>query len=379
MQDGLLERSEDQMTNRWRMAGLVLAVAAAPSLAGCGSGDVVARAAAEDTSGTTATMRVVNVEVVKVGPEVFVDAVSVTGTVEADRDIVVASEEGGVIREVAVAKGRRVAAGQPIAMIDDRLLRAQYDQMQAEARLAEETWQRQRRLWEEDSIGSELSYLQAKYRAETSAASARAAETRLERTTVRAPIAGVLDDRFVEVGSTVAVGSPVARIIDADPLKVVAGVPERYAGQVRTGSAAMVSFESGAEVEGRVSFVGTAVDGQNRTFEVEVEVPNRSGDLKPGMVANLLVQRGDRMDAILVPRDAVLRGEAGYIVYVVEQSEGSMPVAVARIVRTGSGAAGRVVIEEGLNEGDRVIITGQQQVAAGDRVRITNAVEGGAS
>ena len=367
------------MMNRSQASVLSLVIVSAAALAGCGSGDVVARAAAEDTSGTAPVVRVVNVEVAAVAMESFVDAVSLTGTAEADRDVVVSSEESGVIREVFVAKGRRVTAGQAIAKIDDQLLRAQYDQMQAESRLAEETWQRQRKLWEEDSIGSEIAYLQAKYRAETSAASARAAAARLERTTVRAPIAGVLDDRMVEVGSTVTVGSPVARIIDADPLEVRAGVPERYSGQIRTGSTAMVSFESGAELEARVTFVGTAVNEDNRTFDVELAVPNPRGDLKPGMVATVRLRRGDAMDRILVPRDAVLRAESGYIVYVVESSSGSDPVAVARAVRTGSGAAGRVVIEEGLAAGDRVIVVGQQQVAAGDRVRVTNEAEGGGS
>lgn len=363
------------MMNRSHVKWVVFAAVVVPALAGCSSGDVVARAAAEDTSGAVAPTRVVNVEVLSVGTESFVDAVSLTGVVEADHDIVVSSEEGGVIRELPVSKGSRVSAGQAIAKIDDRLLRAQFDQMTAEARLAEETWKRQRKLWEQDSIGSELAYLQAKYRAETAAANARAAETRLDRTTVRAPIAGVLDDRLVEVGMTVSPGSPIARVIDADPLKVTAGVPERYAGQVRTGSTADVSFDSGVRTEGRVAFVGTAVNVDNRTFSVEVEVSNRDGALKPGMVANVRVQRGQQQDAILVPRDAVLRGEAGYIVYVVEGADGAA-VARARVVRTGPGGAGRVVIEEGLSPGDRVIVVGQQQVAAGDHVRVTRGGEG---
>jgi membrane fusion protein (multidrug efflux system) len=319
---------------------------------------------------------VVNVEVVEATIEAFTDEVTLTGNVEAERDVIVSAEEGGVVREILVPKGRWVSAGDSLVRIDARLLQAQYDQMRAEAQLAEETWLRQKRLWEEDSIGSEMSYLQAKYRAETAEANARQAQTRLDRATITAPIDGVLDDRMVEVGSTVAVGSPVVRIIDADPLKVMAGVPERYAGEVRTGTMAELMFESGQRATGRITFVGTAVNEQNRTFEVEIRVPNPGATLKPGMVATVRLERGAESRAILVPRDAVLRGATGYIVYVVTERDGAS-VAESRLVVTGPGAAGRVVVREGVQPGEKVIVVGQQQVAAGDRVQITNEVGAG--
>lgn len=356
-------------------SGIVVLSLATLTAAACTSGEAAARDSAADTGAAEAPSRVVNVEVVEAVAEPFTDEVVLTGNVEAERDVVVSAEEGGVVREVVVPKGRRVAEGDALIRIDNRLLQAQYDQAQAEARLAEETWQRQRKLWEEDSIGSELSYLQAKYRAETAAATARVAQTRLDRATVRAPIGGILDDRMVEVGSTVATGSPVVRIIDADPLKVTAGVPERYAGQILGGSAAALTFESGDDAAGRITFVGTSVDEQNRTFDVEVRVPNPGARLKPGMVATVRLQRGGERNAILIPRDAVLRGADGYIVYVVTTHDG-VAVAEARQVRTGPGAAGRVVVEDGIVEGEQVIVVGQQQVAAGDRVLVTSQGSG---
>lgn len=363
------------MRNTVRSGMQVLALGTLVFGAACSSGQAAAGDAASDTSQAGPATRVVNVEVVMTSLERFTDEVTLTGNVEADRDVIVAAEEGGVVREIMVPKGRRVAEGDSLIRIDARVLQAQYDQMRAEAQLAEETWRRQRKLWEEDSIGSELSYLQAKYRAETAAANARLALTRLERTVIRAPIGGVVDDRMVEIGSTVAVGSPVVRIIDADPLKITAGAPERYAGEVRTGTVADLMFESGERATGRTTFVATAVNEQNRTFEVEIEVPNPGARLKPGMVATVRLSRGSQREAVLVPRDAVLRGADGYIVYVVADRNGVM-TAESRSVRTGSGAAGRVVIEEGIEPGEMVIVVGQQQVAAGDRVQITNQVEG---
>jgi membrane fusion protein, multidrug efflux system len=132
-----------------------------------------------------------------------------------------------------------VRAGQPIARIDDRVLRAQHDQAVSEAALALETYERQRRLWEEDGIGSEMNYLRAKYGAETADGERTDAGARVWTAPSSARRSTACSrQRLVEVGSMVAPGTPVARIIDIDTLKVTGGVPERYAAEIRTGAAA---------------------------------------------------------------------------------------------------------------------------------------------
>jgi membrane fusion protein, multidrug efflux system len=350
------------MGRQWPALALVLVVTS------CG-GSVGGDQALPDSS--AGAVRVVNVEVMDITAETFADRIGITGTIEAERDITVAAEESGVIREVFAERGRLLRTGQPIARIDDRVLRAQYDQAVAEAALARETYDRQRRLWEEEQIGSEMAYLRARYGAETAAANARVLAARLERTVVRAPIQGVLEARMVEVGSMVGPGTAVARIIDIDTLKVSGGVPERYAGEIATGATASVTFDNlgGREFTGRTRFVGSAVNEQNRTFAVEVSVPNTGGMLKPGMVARVRLARGTAREALMVPREAVLRTESGYIVFVAREQAGRL-VAESTPVITGPGAGNRVVIESGLQAGDRLIVVGQHQVANGDVVRV---------
>lgn len=329
-------------------------------------------AAAGDTSAAVSpSTRIVNVEVSQVTARPFSESVALTGVVQATRDITVAAEESGVIREVFAPKGARVKAGQPIAKIDDTVLRAQYDQARSEAELARETYERQRRLWEEEKIGTEINYLRAKYGAQTADASARVLGARLERTVVRAPIRGVLDDRMIEVGSSVAPGTPVARIVDADPAKVTAGVPERYAADIEPGAPvrAQIEHAGAGAFEGRTSFVATALDVRTRTFPVEFSIPNPNGVLKPGMVAQIELQRGRVADALLIPREAVQRASTGYTVYVVT-GQGDDLRAEIRPVQLGAGAGNEVEVVSGLVEGDRVIVVGQQQVANGDAVRI---------
>lgn len=351
----------------WSVAPAAVLVTA---LAGCGGGAQAGEASAAAQPGAEVGRRI-TVEVEALAPTPFTDYVRLTGTVEADRDVTIAAEESGVIRELYVEKGARVAAGQPIAKIDDRVLAPQAEQAAAEAALAKETWERQRRLWEEERIGTEIAYLRARYAAETADANARALAARLERTTIRAPVSGILDARFVEIGSMVAPGTPVARVVDSDPVKVVGGVPERFAGDVRRGSAVRITFDvlPGREFEGRIAFVGTAVDAQSRTFPIEVEIPNPGGDIKPGMVANISATRRAFDSVIAVPREAVVRTESGYIAYVAVE-QGGRTIAEARPLQLGPAQMNRIVVESGLQAGDRLIVVGQQQVAAGDLLEV---------
>jgi membrane fusion protein, multidrug efflux system len=351
-------------TARVPLALLALAL----PLAGCAADE----ASASDADGARPA-RVISVEVEEVRPAAFTEFVRVVGSVQANRDVLVAAEEGGVIRELLVEKGAYVRAGQPIARVDDAVLRAQVDQAVASARLASETWERQRRLWEEERVGTEMGYLQAMYGARTAEAGARVLRERLARTVVRAPIAGVLEDRMVEVGSMVVPGAPIARIVDASTVKVLGGVPERHAGDVSRGAEMRVVFDAmaGADHAGRVQFVGATLNESNRTFPIEVAVPNPRGVIRPGMVAHLEVARGTVREALLVPQNALLRRENGYVVYVAVARDGEQ-LAELRDVVPGAFHGDRIVVEEGLRGGERIVTVGQQQVSSGDRLRIVN-------
>jgi membrane fusion protein (multidrug efflux system) len=351
-----------------RIAGATAVAWMGLTLAGCGQADGM-----QVQESPEETVRTVNVEVVEVQPQDFTNFIQLVGTVEAERDVTVAAEESGVVESLATDKGAKVSAGQTLVQLDGAVLQAQLDQAESQAALAAETWQRQKQLWEDDSVGTEIQYLQAKYNAETAAAQARVLRERMARTAVRAPIAGILDARLVEVGSMVAAGSPVGRVLDVDTVKVTAGVPERYASEVQPGAGVLVNVDAlqGREYRGRVDFVGAAVDRDDRTFEVEIVVPNPGLGIKPGMVANVQIARRTIQDALAVPRHAVLRQESGYVVFVARQTDGGWQ-AESRAVTLGASRDNYVVVTDGLEAGERVVTVGQQQVAEGDMLRVTN-------
>ena len=170
----------------------------------------------------------------------------------------------------------------------------------------------------------------------------------------------------------VGVGTPVARIVASDPLKITAGVPERYALDVRTGTEATVTFDVLPEelFQGQISYVGSVVDPGNRTFPVELRLPNPGGRIKPEMVANVELVRRTLAEAMVIPQEALMRVEEGYIVFVVE-NDGGVALARSRSVELGPAQQNEVVVLSGIEPGDRLIIAGHRFVAPGQKVHIS--------
>jgi RND family efflux transporter MFP subunit len=358
----MIKRRRDTL----KAAAVTTLVAAAACNGAAEAGDTLGSGAPEQSF-----ERVINVGVQTLELSSFVEEISLTGTVEAARDVTVSAEESGVVRELLAGRGARVGAGQAIARVDDAVLRPQVERARAEAVLAQEQWERRRRLFEEDQVGSELAYLEARLLAEQARAQLAVLEERLARTIIRAPFAGVVEERFVEVGTMVAPGAPVARVLQLDPVKITAGVPERYAADVRGGASVRVSFDvlPGESFEGAVGFVGSAVNPRNRTFPVELTIRNPGGAIKPEMVANVSLVRRVVEGALVVPQEAIVRVSDGHAVFVVRQ-QGDTEVAEARSVTLGASQRNLVAIASGLDVGDRIIVVGQQQVAHGDQVRV---------
>ena len=353
---------------------LILAVTAGGAV-GCGGAQGEPSAAAGDTG--EGYRRVVNVEVERVVARNFTNTIRLTGVALAMRDVMVSAEEAGVVRRVLLDKGSPVRAGNAILRLDDAILKAQVQTAAAQAEYDEEVWERRKKLYEEDGVGSELAYHQAQHAAEQSRGNLDALQIRLARTTVRAPIRGILNDRFVEVGTMVSPGTVVARVIQADTIRIMSGVPERYALHVSVGADAAVSFDvlPGDVFGGAMTYVGVAVDPDARTFPVELTLPNPGGQIKPGMVAEMSVTQGELADAIVVPRQALVSMEDGQVVFVVEEAGGET-VAAARRVEVAASQGNDVVIESGLVSGDRLVVVGQQGLTDGDRVRVVAGEDG---
>ena len=216
----------------------------------------------------------------------------------------------------------------------------------------------------------------AQAQAAAASAGVASAQSQLANTRVVAPFAGVVEARLQEPGELASPGQPVVRLVGAGSVKVSAGVPERYAGEIEQGTQVRVTPNAYA-VEprgGRVAFVGLAIDDQSRTFPIEVGVENADRSLKPSMVVRLDVTRSILENVIVVPTEAVVRDERGTSVFVVAQ-DSSGSVARRRPVELGPDAGDTIVLRSGVRAGERIIVSGAGELADGDRVRVTSTRE----
>ena len=353
-------------------------------LPGCAGSDN-AEAPPEAEVAPEQTRRTVRVETIVVEPTEFVDVVEITGAVETPEDATLSAQTAGTVRALAPL-GESVVKGQTVARLDASLARAAVEQAralvemaEAQYAFAEDTYRRQEPLYR-DSIISALEFEnirtqknQALAQLNQARAALAQAEEQLGYTRITAPFSGTVEAHLVEVGEQVMPGTPVARVVDARTVKVAAGVPERYALDIRKGAPVEVGFNAYGipRRQAAVTFVGNVINPSNRTFPIEIVLDNGEGVLKPEMIAKVFVTRARLEDQLVVPQTAVLLDENGTTLFVVERTpEG--PIARRRTVELGPSYGKRTVITEGLNPGDEVIVVGQSKVTDGDIVEIVS-------
>ena len=348
------------------LALLFVAAATAGSLTACNDGQ-----ASDDASSTERSQPMTQVETLVMEPTSFTDVIQVTGTVEALDDATLSAQTDGPVTMLQDL-GVRVNAGEPVATVDAEEAEAAVEQARARFELTQDRFERQEPLYR-DSIISALEFEQVRSDRNQARAALQQAETRLSNTIVDAPFAGTVEERFVEVGEQVAPGTRLARLVNTRRVKVTAGVPERYANDIRDGTPVQLDFTRyGAGVRtAEVTFVGNTIDPESRTFTVEVTLSNEDRTLKPAMSTNLRVTRAVLDSTLVLPRTAVLRDETGTHVYVVDRSD-TTAVARDRPVELGPETGGRLVVENGLAPGDEVIIVGQNNVSPGAPIDVTD-------
>ncbi len=301
------------------------------------------------------------------------------GSVQSATSAVVAAEVAGLVAEVPGREGSRVARGQPLARLrdDDLALRLRYAEAQlkeAEARrvLAERNLERSRDLLDDEVVSRQQhdaasAELQA-WQGRVEALMAEIARYRLDldRCTIKAPFTGVVVAERTEIGEWVDAGGPVAEMLSLDNLEIRVDVPERYIDSVRAGQGATVRIESlgGGSIAGRIVAVVPRADPQARTFPVKVRIPNPEGRISEGMLAEVSIPAGEAYRATVVPKDGVVTNGPARFVYVLN-GDGSVE---QKSVRTGAGVGSWIVVEEGVQAGQKIVTRGNERLFPGQKV-----------
>jgi len=319
-------------------------------------------------------VKTVNVETTTLQPTDFASYLRLVGTVEAANDVRLSAEANGQILRYAVKEGSTVKQGELIAKIDDSQLKKNQARLEAQTKQAKEMYQRQKRLWEQDSIGSEIDYLNAKYQYQQSKAALEAINVQISKTNVRAPFNATVEDIIADAGETVNPGVPIVRLIASNYIKVTAGVPARYADVVSVGDSAQIWFDtqSSDTLHGSIMFVGNAIDQQARTFRIEIAMPNHDRQYKIGMIANLKLRTIRRPQSMVISKEFIYKDNDQYVVYVVGKDSEGHPVAKQQTIKLGPSYANNVVVAEGLQPTDRMITVGSSYLNDGTRIQIVD-------
>ena len=291
-----------------------------------------------------------------------------TAPIEAFAEADVIAKVDGEIRELLVEEGDEVTKGQALARLDGERLRLELNESEAKLRKLQRDYERNVDLKTKGLI-SEGDFEKIKFEMEALEAAFNLASLELDYTQIRAPIAGVIAERYVKLGNTISEGEPLFRVTSLDPLVAYLHVPEREYRHIDAGQPVGIEIDAvpGDPVIASVSRVSPIVDPHTGTFKITVEIVDLERRIKPGMFGRISVVYDVHENAIQVPRSAIVEDGGQTSIFIVEGG-----LAVRRPVTLGYGNRGMVEVLGGLVDGEQVVTVGQVSLKQDSRVTIIN-------
>ena len=363
-------------------------------LAGCGSDDLAAKkdklaelteqseelkaqmdelaseiASIEGKEGAN-TVNAILVNAAPIQPASFVHSIEVRGNVASRTNVFLSAETGGRIEEVRVDEGNVVKKGQVLVVLDNDIIRNNIAEVKTALELATAVFERQSNLWEK-KIGTEIQYLEAKNRKESLERQLATLQSQLDKTVIRAPFAGTIDDVAARVGEMAQPGMPLIRVVNPDKMYLEADVSERFIGDFKKGDEVTVSFPIQKKtLKSEIMSVSEVINLENRTFKIEVKMPKVDFVVKPNQVAVLELVDYERENTIVVPTEVILSDGDGKFLYVVSDKDQKTVAEKARI-EVGMTQDGVTEVLEGLKTGDQIVLQGYRDLTEGTVIRLT--------
>jgi len=302
--------------------------------------------------------------------------IELQGNVKTKQNVLVYPEMPGILNKVYVKEGQKVKKDQILATIDDGGLSQQLMLLESNEQLAKTTFERQKRLWDQQ-IGSEIQYLQAKTSYDSQKNTTRQLKKQLDKFTIRAPFSGIIDDVFKEKGTVVAPGpgAEIFRIINLSNMYIETDVPESYISSIKKNKMVEVNFPIlERSYDSSIRQVGNFINPSNRTFKIEVGIPNIDGEIKPNLTAKLKLNDYSNLNAILIPQSIISENSNGQqFIYVVKEDKENRQVYAERLViETGKTDGDFIEVTKNLDANVEVILEGARSVNNGQVVKVIN-------
>ena len=302
------------------------------------------------------------------------------GTVTAVQGVTVSADLPGIVEKIAFESGRTVRAGDVLVRLDTRQEQAQLAAAEAARDLARVSRDRLQGL-RESGIISQADYDKAA--ADLQQGEAKVGEIRatIARKTIRAPFAGLLGIRKVNLGQYLAAGDPVVPLQSLRPVYVDFATPQQEVGRLRPGAAVQVVAEgtAGGEPAGRITAIDSIVDQATRNVQVQATFDNADGRLRPGMFVHTQVVLGAGSPVVALPASAISYAPYGDSVFIVEDVKGpngqTYRSVRQQVVKLGGARGDQVAVVSGVKPGDEVVTSGVFKLRNGAAVRVNNAIQ----
>lgn len=307
------------------------------------------------------------------------------GSVATAKGVALAADVAGVVTRVAFESGETVKQGQILVELDAKVERAQLASALARKELATTTIGRTRALAAKGAISQ--SQLDADEAAlQTATTDVEALQAQVAKKTIRAPFAGKLGIRSVNLGQYLQPGTPVTVLETIDAVHVDFSLPQQRLAEVSVGQPVRITLEGSgtAPLDGTIAAVDPTVDAVTRTIKLRADVKNETEGLRPGMFVQVTVVMPDKQKAVTVPATAVVHAPYGDSVFVVEERKADTPgaattpdgkpVKLARqqFVRVAASRGDFVALLDGVKKGEEVVSAGAFKLRNGATIFVDN-------
>lgn len=316
--------------------------------------------------------KLLKVTVVKIKLAVFKHYLAIQGTVGTDKNSVIRPELSSIVKAVLVKETQNVKKGDALIQLDDALITDNINELKIQLALAETTFKRQERLWQQ-KIGSEIQFLQARTNKESLERRLKTLETQLGKTIVTAPFDGSVDAIIPNVGEFVSPLTPIIRLVNLDEVYIEAEVSENYIGSIKNGTEAELTFENlNKTIKTKVNQVANFIDPNNRSFKIKIFTSNTNNELKPNLIANIKLNDFTAENAITLPSSIVQEDQDGNnFVYTIKKENNKNRVSKT-LVKKGLTYNNLTLIKSGLNINSIVVNLGARGIKDGQFVTIEN-------
>lgn len=322
-------------------------------------------------------------------PQRWSEGGEAVGTLMAVNGTDVTTEAGGVVRSIQFEAGQPVAAGVVLVRLNTANEEATLKALETSAKLAETQAHRWQQLGRDKLVS--LDEVQQRSAAAAAArAQVEAQRALIAQKTIRAPFAGVLGIRKVNLGQFLAPGAPVVSLQQLDPIYLDFSMPEQMIGKLVDGTTVRVSVDAlpGQTFEGKVTAVEPQVDPSTRNFKAQATLRNPDGTLRPGSFAKIAFDLGSEREVVVIPQTAVSFNPYGNAVFVIGKVKrkagetdmqgkplsGDKLVVTQRFIKTGNTRGDLIAVTSGLKAGEQVVTSGLLKLRNGAEVTINNDV-----